>query len=237
MILADTLPIIEQRARERTREARAHMEEFCKSQNIAVADGSPGPDGVSAAWRELSAADEWDSIVAESRFHDVVVLAGGPERTRQITEEGLGSIVLRSGRPVVLAPERPMSKPIKNIAIAWKTGAETARAVTAAMPLLSQANRIDVLSANESDLGATGCVECCDRVVRQLRWHGLNAYSHFIIPAGRTAPDAILETARDYDANLVVMGAYGRSRMRELIFGGFTQHILHGAALPVLLFH
>ena len=105
------------------------------------------------------------------------------------------------------------------------------------MPLLQKARRIDVFSANESDKGATGCVDCSDSIVRYLRWHGLTAMGHFVIPAGRTAAEAVLESARDTEADLLVMGGYGHSRVREFIFGGFTQRILKGAELPVLLFH
>jgi nucleotide-binding universal stress UspA family protein len=57
------------------------------------------------------------------------------------------------------------------------------------------------------------------------------------VPAGRSVPDAIIETARERQADLLVMGAYGHSRLREFIFGGFTRRILDGVDLPVLLFH
>src|SRR5437868_13172803 len=117
-----------------------------------------------------------------------------------------------------------------------ETSAESARAMTAAMPLLAKADRIDVLTASEDDAEAKSCVDCTDRVVQQLRSHGLNAYGRFVIPAGRSAADAVVETARGNGADLLVMGAYGHSRLREFVLGGFTQRILRGAAMPVLLF-
>ncbi len=115
--------------------------------------------------------------------------------------------------------------------------AEAARAVTAAMPLLQKARRIDVYGANESDKRAADCVDCSDSIVRYLRWHGLNAMGHFVILADRTAADAVLESARHVEVDLLVMGAYGHSRVREFVFGGFTQRMLKGAELPVMLFH
>lgn len=237
MVLADMLNTLEQQDREKTDRARAAMTEFCKSENIALADAPPGPGAVSAAWRETPAADEFERITQFARYHDLVVLAGGPERTGRLSAEGLGSILVGSGRPVLLAPQKPPKAPIKTIAVAWKDAPEAARAITASMPLLAKADRIEVLSANEQDARAKECLDCSESVVRQLRWHGLNAYGHFVIPAGRSVPNAVLESAHGVHADLLVMGAYGHSRLREFVFGGFTQRILEGVDLPVLLFH
>ena len=236
MVLADTLDAIQQQASEHTSKARATFDQFCARHDVVRAD-SPLATGVAASWDESAVSDEFDCLIAEARFHDAVVLAGGPERPGRLPDGALGSIAIGGGRPVVLAPEHPTLKPIKTIAVAWKNSAESARAITAAMPLLEKADRIDVLTANEDDAEARTCVECTERVVQQFRWHGLNAHAHFVIPAGRSAPDAVLETAHSFAADLLVMGAYGHSRLREVIFGGFTQRILKGAGIPVLLFH
>jgi len=237
MVLADTLSAIEQQSRERTNNARATFDQFCSSHELTQADSPRATADLSASWRESPYADEFECLIAESRFHDGVVLAGGPERPGRLPEGALGSLVIAGGRPVLLAPEHPDLKPIKTIAVAWKNGPESARAITAAMPLLEKADRIDVFTANENDSDAKTCVDSGERVVQQLRWHNLNAQAHFIIPAGRTAADAVLETAHDVAADLLVMGAYGHSRLSQFIFGGFTHRILRGAGIPVLLFH
>jgi nucleotide-binding universal stress UspA family protein len=237
MMLGDALGAIEQDSRTRTGYAHDGLEAFCNHQKIAIAKDPPGPGGVTASWREIPALDEFEAIIEESRFHDLIVVAGGAERAGRLPEGDLGSIIVGSGRPVLLAPERPIAKPIKTAAVAWKNGPESARALTAAMPLLAKLDRIDVISASESDTEAKACLDCTDRVVQQLRWHRLNAYGHFVGPAGRTVPDALMETAHGFAADLLVMGAYGHSRTREFVFGGFTQRILRGIDLPVLLFH
>jgi nucleotide-binding universal stress UspA family protein len=237
MLLSDTINTIEQQARERTERARATFAEFCKQHDVPQIGSPPGPGGVSASWREIAAADEYEAVTRSARFHDAAILAGGKERSGRLPPEFLGSIVISAGRPVVLAPEKPHQGDIKTIAVAWKNAAEAARALTAAMPLLSRAQRIDVLSASESDSAVAECLDCSDSVVRQLRWHGLNAQPHLIVPAGRTAPEAVLESAHGFGADLLVMGGYGHSRLREFVFGGFTHRILKGAGLPVFLFH
>jgi nucleotide-binding universal stress UspA family protein len=237
MVLSDVLDTIERQSQERTQRARTTLSEFCKMQDVPYADAPPGPGNVSAAWREANAADEWDHVIGAARFHDLVVLSGGNERPGRSPAELLGSVVVSSGRPVVLAPEKPSEGPIKTIAVAWKDTAEAARALTAAMPLLAQAERIEVLSANEKDSQVKQCLDCSDSVVQQLRWHGLNVHGHFIIPAGRSVPNAILDSARGLNADLLVMGGYGHSRLREFVFGGVTQRILQGVDIPVFLFH
>jgi len=236
MVLADTLGAIEQQSRERTSKARAAFDQFCAGHDIVRTD-SPAANTVTASWHESLAGDEFECLIAEARFHDAVVLAGGRERPGRLPNGALGSIAIAGGRPMVLAPENPSLKAIKTIAVAWKNSAESARAVTAAMPLLAKADRIDILTANEDDADAKSCVEYTERVMQQLRWQGLNAHAQFVIPAGRSSPDAVLETAHGLAADLLVMGAYGHSRLRQFIFGGFTQRILRGAGIPVLLFH
>jgi nucleotide-binding universal stress UspA family protein len=181
--------------------------------------------------------EDAESLSSHGRFHDLIALAGGPERSGRLIAADIGEVVVTCGRPVLLAPEKASGRSFKTIAVAWKNAAEAARAVTAAMPFLSKAKRIEVLGANEGADGSLECVNCSDSLVRQLQWHGLNARGHFVVPAGRSIPDAILETAREREADLLVMGAYGHSRLREFVFGGFTRHVLDGVSLPVLLFH
>ena len=74
------------------------------------------------------------------------------------------------------------------------------------------------------------------RLMTSLRWHGLNASARHLQPDRLGAADTLLRAASEQRA-LVVMGAYGHSRMREWIFGGFTRHVLRGAEVPVLMMH
>ena len=185
-LLADMLDTIEQQSGERTQRARAAMSEFCKAQGVVLADTPPGPGDVSAAWQERKAPDEWDYLVEFARSHDLVVLGGGKARAGHPPPELVGSVIVGSGRPVVLAPEKPAREPIRTIAVAWKDTPEAARALTAAMPLLAKAQRIEILSANETESEVTQCLDCSESIVQQLRWHGLNVNGHFVIPAGRS---------------------------------------------------
>ena len=236
MVAADGIAALEEDAKKHTAAARAIFADFCAREHIPTADEPPGPDSASVSWRE-DMGDEFDGITSRGRYHDLVVLAGGEERPGRLPAEALGGIIIGSGRPVLLVPPVPASGSFDRIAIAWKNTPEAARAMTAAMPLLERARRIDVFCANESDSRTAEASGDAEDVVRQLRWHGLDAAAHLLTPAGKTPAETVLQTAKETKADLIVMGAYGHSRLREFVFGGFTERVLKGADLPVLLFH
>ena len=204
---------------------------FCKKESILRAEIPPGPDKTNAAFRE-DIGNEVDRLIVQARYHDLVVVKGGGEHAGGLSLYDLGRVVMSAGRPVLLAPSVP-ARPVRTAVIAWKDAPEAARAVTAAMPLLATAEKIFVCSASEADEPTPDS----EAIVRLLGWHGLNAQSHHVVPGERDPADAMLETARAADADLLVMGAYGRNRLNEIVFGGFTQCVLEDAALPVLLFH
>ena len=138
---------------------------------------------------------------------------------------------------MVLSPAKPPAQIGRKIAIAWKDSAESARAVTAAAPILARAARTLVLTAGESSDEAFNCIECAEDIAESLRWHGHPVDAKYLVPGGRRESDAVLQEAYAAQADLLISGAYGHSRLRETVFGGFTQRLLENAGLPVFLFH
>jgi nucleotide-binding universal stress UspA family protein len=120
----------------------------------------------------------------------------------------------------------------RRIAIAWKSVPEAARAIGAAMPLLAKAQQISIFSIQEEQNR-----QSLDLLIEQLRWHRLPVEGRVISRRGRSAPEVLLKAVTDMTADLLVMGAYGQSRVRETIFGGFTHHMLGGVQLPVFMLH
>jgi nucleotide-binding universal stress UspA family protein len=142
-----------------------------------------------------------------------------------------------SGRPLLVAPKTSPENLAPTIAIAWKEGPEAARAITAAAPLLEKAQRIVVLTADEGDRETNEHVASAERIAAQFRRHGTTSEARLVVPGGRSLPESVMDTAAACGADIVVMGGYGHSRLRELVFGGFTQHVLNASRLPVFLFH
>jgi len=110
---------------------------------------------------------------------------------------------------------------------------QAARAVTAALPYLSPAKQIVVLMVAEEERTPQ---EEADRLMAGLLWHGVPVSVRHLRPEAHSAPDTLLSAAGEHAA-LLVMGGYGRSRLREWIFGGFTRRVLRGAEVPVLMAH
>jgi len=217
----------------RTSNARTAFDEFCDKQHIV---NQAKPDAsVSAAWREVS-GDEVEATIAEARFYDLVVL-GRPQQVTGLSVNGLGAVLVASGRPLLLVPKTPPDNIAPTVAIAWKEGAEAARALAAAAPLIAKAQKIVVLAADEGDSKAAARIQSAERLAAQLRRRGASTEARLVVPGGRALADAVMETATACGADVLVMGGYGHSRLSELVFGGFTRQVLTASTLPVFVFH
>jgi len=234
------------------REAAAHEEmarqrflSLCEHEGITVADDVPPaqrpPQGVSAAWRrEVGVESDW--VAEYGRAADLVVVGRSEPDT-------LEAALLDTGRPLLVpATPDPATRsgdgtPLFDgtVAVAWKNTPEAARAVTAAMPFLAAAQQVVILTVDEGGGDAEDRDESAERLARSLRWHGLAATARRLhTDAAGGAAEALLAAASggEIGAGLLVMGGYGHGRLRELVFGGVTAHVLRNAApIPVLLMH
>ena len=118
--------------------------------------------------------------------------------------------------------------------IAWNGSTEQTRAIAFAMPLLQQAERVKVLTI-PGGAGVPG--PSGEQLTRSLQRNGIPATPLTVELDGRSTGETILATAASHDCDLLIKGAYTQSRLRELIFGGATRHILANATLPVFMAH
>jgi nucleotide-binding universal stress UspA family protein len=200
----------------RTASARSHFEQFCELHRIVVSD-QPSGTLVSASWRE-EVGDAKHRLMFCARHHDLVVVGRrtGPNGP---PPDIIERILLGCGRPLLIASPQPPRLLVGTVMVCWKETAEAARAVAAAMPLLvSAGDGLTYLS-------------------RQLAWHGISATVEFISSAAGPMRELLMSAARSHRADLLVMGGYGHSRAREIIFGGVTHSVLESADTPVFLMH
>ena len=222
---------IEQEADEREEKAKQLFQRFCAREGLPIDEPTPGQPGPSAQWvRQIG--DEPYRVAEYGRAVDLLV-TGRPAGGEGVAIDTIEAALLESGRPVLIPPAAPLAALPETIVIAWKAAPEAARAVTAAMPLLSTAKQILILSVTEKP-GLSD--EAGVRLATNLGRHGLQVSARHLPPDASGAADTLLAAAAN-EAALVVMGAYGHSRLREWIFGGFTQHVLRGAEVPVLMMH
>ncbi len=220
--------------KKRARAAHDAYDAFCRQQGVVIADTVQANGKVSASWREVE-DEPLGRISSEARFHDLVVIARATLSGDRVWDAA-GDVLIRSGKPVLLAPSHAPQMLSETIAIAWKETPEAARAVTAALPLLATAKEIVVLAAAEDD-DETFSRESAERLAGMLRLHGFSVRATAVKTNRHRAGEAIVAAALDAKAGLLVMGAYSHNRMRELIFGGVTQHVLGDDRIAALLAH
>jgi nucleotide-binding universal stress UspA family protein len=145
-------------------------------------------------------------------------------------------LALASGRPVLIIPHSGRHPTVgRRAVIAWKGSREAARAVFDALPLLREAQAVSILEIKER--GDDGARAPDTSIAAALGRHGIKPEVRTSIVSDISVGDEILSRAADLDADLLVMGAYGHSRIRELVFGGVTRHIAKHMTLPTLLSH
>ena len=141
------------------------------------------------------------------------------------------SALLRSSRPVLFLPPHQSKAPGKRVAIAWHQGAETGRLVTAAMPILQTAEQVTIIHCGpETQLGPKS-----SHLKSYLRNWGIDA--KVIATRGRKEEMEFMAAYRDSKSDLLLMGAYSRARLREIVFGGMTEYMLWKAKIPLIIQH
>ncbi|MFQ5937950.1 MAG: universal stress protein [Acidiferrobacterales bacterium] len=193
--------------------------------------------GVSAEWRSTE-GDLAHALALHARYVDLVV-TGQVDRTDPMSLSGLTErVALESGRPVLTIPYIGAGKSIgERVLIAWNGSREAIRAIHDALPLLLRAKEVTVLSINPPGGAAgDGDIPGAD-ISLHLARHGVKAEADQIEAHDISVGDMLLSRAADKGVDLIVMGAYGHSRLRELVLGGATRHILEHMTAPVLMSH
>jgi nucleotide-binding universal stress UspA family protein len=191
-------------------------------------------EGVPFEWRS-SIDIPIDFIARESRATDLLVCFSQPQPSLYSDVEP-GELVLRSGRPVIVVPEGAALRSPSKILVSWKDSREARRALRDALPFLRRAKEIAVVEIMEEDESPKRVDARLRDVVAWLRAHAIAASKKVITPSGDVT-DALAAAARDFDADLIVAGAYGHTRLGEWIFGGVTRHLLTKSSRPAFLSH
>ncbi len=176
-----------------------------------------------------------------SKYADLLVLGQDHPEDADNASYGLADALLFEGACacLVVPHSGKLATPGKRVLLTWNASRESAHALREAMPLLSEAETIVVLSSEpddgDNDL-ARGHPHARE-LDRFLRSHGIEAVSSGISDPDRSATDAIIGQAVEMNADLIVMGAYGHARLREIILGGVTHDLLKQSQLPLLMAH
>lgn len=176
-----------------------------------------------------------------ARHADVVVVAGVPGTTAEAgrVHAYIGTMLMESGAPVLMLPPgaSPTRIPPRRVVVGWKPTREASRALHDAIPLLQLAERVDVLMVDPEGLASESGQDPGRDVAAHLARHDVNV--HVIVEPARddTVGTTVLKRAATIEADLIVVGGYGHSRLREWAWGGVTHELLGCSRLPVFFSH
>lgn len=194
-------------------------------------------EGLGGEWRMVEGMGT-EIVPLHARYADLLILGqqdpDGPGTTGLVLEAAL----FGAGRPVLAVPYAGRFRAVgRRVLVAWNASRESARALADAMPLIAGADSTTVLAVNpRRGIGGHGEEPAAD-IALHLARHGLRVTAEQIVAPEVEDGEALLNAAAERNADLLVMGAYGHSRLREMVMGGVTRTLLRSMTLPVLLSH
>jgi nucleotide-binding universal stress UspA family protein len=212
--------------------AADHVRKFCAGWKIEICNIPPSGKNVTASFREEKDT-AIERLTLHARHSDLVVL-GRAKQTQGLSPDTLEHLVLNCGRPVLVAATAAPQTLTGTVMVCWNESGNAARAVAAATSILANAKRVVFTTVAERDEGGT---EAVHDLARQFAWNGISTEAQVIPANGSGTAGLLAAAAEDCGADLVVMGAYGHSRVRELMFGSCTEAFIRAADRPILLMH
>ena len=215
-----------------TEAVRGRFTELMAERGIPIRPLTEAGSGPSASFESVEGFEA--QIVGDrARLFDITVIGRTSDQAVTDWEAMCESVFFESGRPVLLAaPETPKHFG-RNVVIHWNASHEAARTIAAGMPFLREADQVFIVTVAGAELPGPSAEAMVANLVRS----GISAESRAVEAEGRSAGEALLDTAKSVGADLMVKGAYTRSRLRQLVFGGITRHVLSHAELPVVMAH
>ncbi len=215
-------------------EAKAAFDAFMQAHKVPP--GGQAPAVYSYGWPRADAAED-AYIGSYGRVFDLIVLGRPGSAAENPRMAPLESALFDAGRPVLIVPKNVPKTIGRNVLVAWNRSTEQAHTNAFAMPLLQRADKVTVLMVE----GGTTTGPSAEEAALHLRRNGVKAEALTLKKSERSSAEAIgeitLEQAASLGCDLVVKSAYTQSRLRQMIFGGATRHILANATLPVLMAH
>jgi nucleotide-binding universal stress UspA family protein len=228
----DILKAAERTSDEAAARAKATLEAAAKKAGIPMLQGLPERAGAGAFTHTVQ-GPAIDVLTAEVGLADLVVFGMPGDQSPVDLGPKIEHVLMHLRRPVLIAGGIIAPSLGDKILVAYNGTVEGASALSRAAPIVATAKATEILHLSEHDdnKGAT------TSALRYVRQHGGNATVHERAPSGKGIGEDIAARAKETQADLIVMGGYGRSRLRELVLGGATRHLMLHAPVPVLLAH
>ncbi len=228
-MIEEMMSATEKESTSRSNAIHAMFDRFVAQHGVTLAAPTRG-EGATASFESVVGREE-DLVAQLARLADLTVVPHPEGGDDVSSSDALHAVLFDSGRPVLIAPHDPPASIGQRVAIAWNGTAESAAAVLAALPWMQRAQAVRVLFADEYQRRGPNTSE----LLKYLALHGIRAESAQFRPVDREVGRGLLAAAGEFAADFLAMGAYSHSRLRQLILGGVTRHVLVNARIPVLM--
>jgi nucleotide-binding universal stress UspA family protein len=232
-MIEEMMAATERESGERANRVHALFERFVQGRDVTIAlnaESALKADGPTLSFESIAGREE-DVVAQQSRLYDMAVVPH-PEADEDVSSsDALHAVLFDSGRPVLIAPRQPPATIGTRVCCAWNGTAESAAAVAAALPWLHRAEQVQLLYSEDYQRRGPAV----EGIQAYLRWHEIHSQAVPFKPQTREVGAGLLGSVRDFNADLLCMGAYSHSRLRQLILGGVTRHVLENADIPVLM--
>lgn len=227
-----TVGAIARSVQEAAAEGKAIVSAWCTREGVRLEAPSERLDTTFAHWSQASG--ELEPLLAlDGRIHDVIVV-DRPNPAVPFTERVFDTALFATGRPTLMVGDHVPYNLLSHVVVAWNGSLEATRLVGQSMTLLHEAERVTVLQV---DTGKAAEAKPAD-LSAYLRWHGIVADAVTLpVRQDATVGETILAEAVRREASMLAMGGYTHSRVRQLLLGGATRHIVEHATMPVLMAH
>jgi len=234
-LVAATPGLIESFEREdqaRAQRVRSAFDDFMRQNNVSRNPGIAPQPGPTFGWYEETAQGD-STIGSRGRVFDLIAVGRPVRGGSSAAMSTLEAALFESGRPLLIAPPSAPQRLGERICVAWNGSTETARTIAFAMPFLTRAKDVQVLLIEGGGVPGPSPQDVSNYLLR----NGVPAAAKIAKPMKRSVGEAVLAEAAEWGADLLIKGAYTQSRLRQMIFGGTTSHILAEAMVPVFMAH
>jgi nucleotide-binding universal stress UspA family protein len=229
-MIEEMMTATERESSERGHAVRAMFDRFVAAQGVQLGEPHIREHVATASFASVTGREE-DLVAQQARLADLTVVPHPEAGDDVSSSDALHAVLFDSGRPVLIAPQVAPASIGTRVCVAWNGTAESAAAVQAAIPWMQRAEAVRVLGAEEYQRRGPAPQE----LAGYLALHGIELEIGTFRSVDGSVGAGLLRAAREFRADLLSMGAYSHSRLRQLILGGVTRHVLEKADLPVMM--
>jgi len=229
-MIEEMMSATERESGERANAVRTMFERFVASHDVVVREAHPGADQATASFAAVTGREE-DIVSQQARLADLTVVPHPDSGEDVSSSDALHAVLFDSGRPVLISPQTVPASVGTRVCLAWNGTAESASSALAALPWMQKASAVRILSAEGYQRRGPAAPE----LAAYLALHGIDADIVMFRSIGNSVGAGLLAAATEFGCDLLSMGAYSHSRLRQLILGGVTRHVLENANLPVMM--